>query len=247
VTTSAQRAVEPSLDPPYRARRSIVAPGVRSFALAVLVVAAGLLAAASFAFHGVHHGTALDDSLARHLSHVLGAKLTAATLHASDPRLTVGLLVVVGLGALVARRWDLAVFTALSPILAIVLTEDVLKPVVGRYLTYTWAGIAPPRGGAFPSGHETGLASLTVELAVLVLRAPIAAGWRALVVAVLAAWTAIGAVGLTANLYHYGTDTMGGVLVAIVTVLGVALVVDAVAGRLSSPAARSRPSTSPAA
>ena len=40
----------------------------------------------------------------------------------------------------------------------------------------------------------------------------------------------VGAVGLVANLYHYATDTVGGVCVAVATVLGVALLVDAVVG-----------------
>jgi undecaprenyl-diphosphatase len=158
--------------------------------------------------------------------------------------MTVALFVLVVVGALLFRRWDVAVFAAVSPVLAIVLTEVVLKPIVGRYLTYEFAQIALPRSGAFPSGHETGLASLTTELAILTLRAPIAAAWRALVVSALALWTAVGAIGLVANLYHYATDTVGGVGVAVATVLGVALLVDAVSARFSSPAARSLPSTS---
>ena len=120
-------------------------------------------------------------------------------------------------------------FAAVSPILAIVLTEVVLKPIVGRSLTYDFAGIALPRSGAFPSGHETGLA--VADRRARGADAARAAGgglarrssWCA-----LALWTAIGAVGLVANLYHYATDTIGGVLVAVAAVLGVALLVDAV-------------------
>lgn len=247
MTTSAQRTVEPSLDPPRPLRRPIIAAGARPFVIALLLMSAAALAALSIAFHGDHQGTALDGFLARKLSGDLGFHLRAVTLHASDQHLTTALIVLVVVGALALRRWDVALFATAGPLLAIFLTEVVLKPVVDRYLTYTFAGIALPRSGAFPSGHETGLAALTVELAVLVLRAPVAAGWRALVVLVLAAWTAVGAIGLTANLYHYATDTLGGMLVALVAVLGVALLVDVLFGRLSSPGARSRPRTSPAA
>lgn len=241
-------AIEPAVEPPSRgAPRSIIAPGLRPLALVLLVAAGAALTALSVAFHGDHLGTAFDYSSARHLAAWLRPDLAHATLHATDQSLTVPLLVLVVLAALLAQRWDVAVFVAASPILAILLTEVVLKPLVGRYLTYPAVGFVEPTSGAFPSGHETGLAALTVELTVLVLRAPIAAGWRALVVAVLAAWTVIGAVGLTVNLYHYATDAIGGICVAIVVVLAVALAVDAVTSRLSSPAARSRPSTSRAA
>ncbi|HEY2300194.1 MAG TPA: hypothetical protein VGH43_20895 [Jatrophihabitans sp.] len=248
MTLRVEPDAEPAVEPPTRRpSRSIIAPAVRPFALVLLVAAGAVLAVLSFAYHGDHHGTSLDDRLAQHLNSSLGSTLSAATLHASDQRMTVALLVLVVVGALLFRRWDVAVFAAASPILAIVLTEVVLKPIVDRYLSYDFAGIALPRSGAFPSGHETGLASLTAELAVLALRAPIAAAWRGLVVAALALWTAIGAVGLVANLYHYATDTVGGVCVAIAVVLGVALLVDAASARLSSLAARTRPSTSRAA
>jgi undecaprenyl-diphosphatase len=247
VTTSAPRTIEPSLDPPVRARRSIIIPGLRPMALTVLIAAAGALVALSIAFHNDLHGTALDNWLARNLVNDLGSRLRAFTLHTSDQHLTTGLLVLVVLAALAVRRWDVALFATAAPLVAIFLTEVVLKPAVNRTLVFAFAGDRAPGGGAFPSGHETGLATLTVELAVLALRAPVAAGWRALVVAVLAAWTGVGALGLTANLYHYATDTLGGVLVAIVTVLGIALLVDGLTGGLSSPAARNRPRTSPAA
>jgi hypothetical protein len=248
VTSRTDEAPAPPVDPaPPRARRPIVAAPLRPFALVLAVLAAGALAGLSIAFAGDRRGTSLDDSLARRMFTGFGSTLRAFTLHTSDQHLTASLLVVIVVGALLFRRWDIAVFATASPLLAIFLTEVVLKPVVGRYLSYEFVGLALPHSGAFPSGHETGLAALTVELAVLVLRAPIAAVWRALAVVLLAVWTAVGAVGLAANLYHYATDCVGGVLVSLAVVLGVALVVDALWSRFSSPDARSRPRTSRAA
>ena len=88
-----------------------------------------------------------------------------------------------------------------------------------------------PAGYAFPSGHETALTSAVLVLLVLVLRSNLSGRRRALAVGIALLWIVLGAAGLVRNLYHYATDTVGGICVATVVVLGAALVVDAVTAR----------------
>ena len=119
-----------------------------------------------------------------------------------------------------------AVLLALvGPALGGILTELVLKPLVGR----TIGG-----GLAFPSGHTTGAFSLALVAGLVLLpsgahglpglplmvRVGLAVGGLA-----LAGGTATAMVALRA---HYATDTLGGVGVAVVAVLGTALILDAI-------------------
>jgi undecaprenyl-diphosphatase len=107
--------------------------------------------------------------------------------------------------------------TVVSPLLALLLTEQVLKPLVHR----THLG-----GLAYPSGHESAPACLTTILAVLVLRT----GWRLVVklaaVAALVLYLALCAIALVGAFYHYATDTVGAVFLSVACVLATALVVD---------------------
>lgn len=160
----------------------------------------------------------------------------------SEPVLTIGTAGVVAFVALVHRRWDVLTVAVAGPTIALLLSTFVLKPSINRlYGDVELITRGKLKAGyAFPSGHETGLASVTVLLAALLLGsnwAPVRV--KAAGVAALTVWTFLGAAGLVRAGYHYATDTIGGFLLGLVLVLAVALVVDRAASRISSPDARS--------
>lgn len=209
----------------------MVARSWRWLAGLVVLAATGVLVTLSLAFHDARVGTSFDYSVTRRLRAALGPTASRAFLHLSEPAMVTTLLVLVAVAAAALRKWRIATFAAVSPVAAIIVTEVVLKPLVNRQLTFSALNVVYTTGGAFPSGHETALTTLTAELAVLALRTGLRARWRSAVVALLAVWTLGGAIGLTRNYFHYVTDTLGGACVAIAVVVSVALVVDAVADR----------------
>jgi membrane-associated phospholipid phosphatase len=100
------------------------------------------------------------------------------------------------------------------------LTEHVLKPLVGR----TTLGFL-----SYPSGHATGTFALAAVLAVLMLNPPGRALAPALRLIVPAAAVALACVVSTAMIglgWHYLTDTIAGAAVGIGTVAATALVLD---------------------
>jgi membrane-associated phospholipid phosphatase len=159
----------------------------------------------------------------------IGADGARFLLHCSDPALTFGVVVVVAVAALLARRWPLFALAAVGPGAAVLLTEQVLKPLIGRYMTRPWLDPELARqlySGSFPSGHETGVASAAALVCIaagqLRLRPPVRVG----VVGVLAGWTVLAALGLVRNSYHYATDTFGAVGVSVIVMVGGALLLD---------------------
>lgn len=97
------------------------------------------------------------------------------------------------------------------------------KALVGRERP---AGQALETSAAFPSGHVTTAATVTVLLAVLLRR-------RGLV-ALAAGWTAVMALSRTALGVHWLTDTLAGAALGTGLALGTALVLDAVRRRRSA-------------
>lgn len=119
-----------------------------------------------------------------------------------------------------------ALLSALAPTCSSVLSEYVLKPLVHR----TKSGYL-----AYPSGHAAGWCAIAFAV-VLVLAAP---SYRRLprrastgVVALVLLLTAASMLGLVASNYHYSTDVIGGICLALGCVLAVALVLDALAAVL---------------
>ena len=140
-----------------------------------------------------------------------------------DPSTVVTLMVLLTLLCAVRRHWRAAALCVLGPSVAIVLTEYILKPLVGRHIGYALS---------FPSGHTTGAFAIAVTATVLVVE------WRGLrnalrvaliaLAIVLAAGVAAAVVGLG---YHYATDAVGGFCVALGAVLGVAVLIDVLVDR----------------
>lgn len=194
--------------------------------LLAVVAAAALVAIMSVLLHGVNATTGFDTWVARpmftHLSEHEGQLL----LKLSTPALTTGLLALIALGAALLRRWEIVALAVIGPSLALGLTELVLKPLVDRSLIPDQLGGPRAVGVAFPSGHETGLAALTLVVALLVPRTGLGRIGRAVTYGVLIVWTVLAAIGLVRGHYHYPTDTVGGAAVSVAAVLGVALLID---------------------
>ncbi|PZS20915.1 MAG: hypothetical protein DLM57_00195 [Pseudonocardiales bacterium] len=195
--------------------------------VAVLIVAATALAI----LLGVDYAS---DSWGGRLDRAVGGWLVAHLGRHPEPvhRLTelggpvsivvATLLLVIALVLLGRPR--AAVLAAVAPVVAGTVTEWILKPLVDR------AGV----GQSFPSGHTTGFGAVAFVVVVLAwdLR-PRRLPWSIQVAVSLAALGLIAGVSaaLVAGGYHYATDTLGGVCVALVSVLTLALGIDAVADR----------------
>lgn len=166
----------------------------------------------------------IDRAVDPHLISTLGVhQRLAHDLENLGSPLAVTVLTALLVAALLyLRRPRDAALAALATPVASVLTEWVLKPIFER-----------SRGGSlsYPSGHATGIFTVAAVVVLLVL----ARGTRLRIRTRLAA--TIGSVAVAALVAaasvsvedHYATDTFGGAGTAIATVLGLALIIDAVA------------------
>lgn len=217
----------------------------------VVALAAAVVAGLGFWLHD-RWSTGVDHSITHFFAvHLAGRQTAVFLLGFSDPTLAVGVCAVVAGTAALGRRWNVVLLAVSGPLVAVGLTEFVLKPLVHRPLGGgTYEGVHYPVADAFPSGHETGLCALTALLAVLVIRTRWPTAAKALLVALLTAWTLLGAIGLIRNYYHYPTDTIGALGVAVGTVVAAALVIDRLIERrrpLSGRDVPDRPRTAPGA
>lgn len=216
-------------------RSPLVADRWRPLAFAGAVAGAVVVAGLGLAVHG-HRSTHVDSVVLRWLHTRVTGFAARAALDASTPLVSIVLLVLVLAVALRARSYRLAAVAVVAPALASGLTEFVLKPWVGR-----------PYGGgrsaqvlislAYPSGHESLVASTAFVLLLVVCRLRLA--WRTPGMLVLTAWALFAGVGLVVNFWHYATDVIGAIGLSAAVVLGTALVAD----RVSSPGVRARPRT----
>jgi PAP2 superfamily len=142
-------------------------------------------------------------------------------LDLSKPALVVGVLAVVAVAAGFARRWDLAVLAAVGPGGAVILSELALKPLFDRPI-----GGRGSLRGAYPSGHETGVAAAAVVLIVAIGLLALNAGIRAVLAVLPVVWSVLAAMGLVRNYYHFATDTIGAMGVSVAVVFGTALFLD---------------------
>jgi undecaprenyl-diphosphatase len=139
--------------------------------------------------------------------------------------------------ACLCARWLRGALLMAAAVTAGGLAEYTLKPLFGRTL-YGYL--------SYPSGHTIGAFTLAVTFAVLLTGPrhpplPGAARWVLTAVALLAACGV--AVAQVARDKHYFTDTVGGAALSIATVLLLALVIDALASRLSTLLAEPKTST----
>jgi len=121
---------------------------------------------------------------------------------------------------LLTGRLNGAVLAAASALVAIGLTEALLKPLIHR--TYLGSLV-------YPSGHTTAVFTLAATVTVLLLIPPQPARAGALRVLIPAAAFVLGvvvAIALIGLRWHYFTDTVAGAAVGIGTVCGLALILD---------------------
>jgi membrane-associated phospholipid phosphatase len=129
----------------------------------------------------------------------------------SLPVLIVGVASVFVVG--VFRDWVRAVACATAPLLAVLIVEDLAKPLVGRHIGITGAS-------SYPSGTVAAAAALMTAATLVVpavIRPLMAVAGAAVTVGVCAAVIVLR--------WHFPTDALGGVAVGV----GAVLVIDALA------------------
>ncbi|MDT7568317.1 MAG: hypothetical protein QOG76_6941 [Pseudonocardiales bacterium] len=162
--------------------------------------------------------TALDDQLVAHRGPHLHLLWRVSDL-GSPPLLPLGILVLAVAAGLTQRRWPAVLLAVAGPTAAVVLTEFVLKPLVGR----THEG-----GLSLPSGHTTSITAMAwVFVLLFVAGARHRLWWLRALLAVLALAAVLAVAGsMVALNQHYATDTMAGALEATAVVGAVALLLD---------------------
>jgi membrane-associated phospholipid phosphatase len=194
---------------------------------AVLCIAAAAVLTTFVLTFGHRGSTRFDTWAFEELYAHVSTGAAGTLLGFSTPQIGISLAALAALVAALVRRWDVAALAALGPTVTVVVTEFVLKPTLGRALVIDGVGVT----GVFPSGHESVVASTACVLAVVVWQLPMGRGVRAVVLTMLGAWTVLAALGLVRNFWHYATDTIGAACLSVAVVLGMALAIDAVAGR----------------
>jgi undecaprenyl-diphosphatase len=214
--------------------------------MAVVAILAAVAVVAALAATVWHATTTPFDLWAfRVLHHHVGDRAGAALLDLSSPAIPVALLAAAVVVGLRQRRRDIAALAVLGPSICVVSTEWVLKPLVGRVLVGNPAGRASVSHAlAFPSGHETGVASTALVLLIAASLLTFDRRRRAAIVTLLALWTVLAGIGLVRMHWHYATDVLAAVGVCVAGVLGCAVVLGPLERRLSSPGGRNRPRTS---
>lgn len=181
---------------------------------------------------GDDHGLALDNAFNRWVLAHFDVYARYDMVQLTDPPVIVAAVAVITVGALLVRRLDLAALAVLAPLVATGLTEWVFKPLFDR----TVPSVTQRTGTeseAYPSGHETAVSTVLVVLALILLRARVPLAVKVAGLIVLAGYYAITVVALVGQYFHYLTDTIGALGVAIALVLAVALALDRLAARLS--------------
>jgi membrane-associated phospholipid phosphatase len=204
----------------------IIAPSWRGPTLLAVIVAAAGVAALSIGLHDVSSTTDFDTDVNRQVFTHIGETGSQILLGLSEPALSTGLLVLIAVVAALARRWEVTALAVIGPTVALLVTEVVLKPLVNRTLVPDPVQTSSLINSAFPSGHETGLVSLLLVLGLLLPRLRVTTMTRAALVVVLVIWALLAAIGLVRGHYHYATDTVGGIGVAVAVVGSAALAID---------------------
>ncbi len=203
-------------------------------ALALIAASVAVVAALGALLHDATGGNWFDNAVLRVIGDVVPDWVQGLALHLTDPPLVLGLLVSTAVVGLLVRRWDVAVLAVLAPAVSVLLTEEVLKPLVHRSNVIVTEGLGQSDALAYPSGHETGLASLVCVLGVILLSSGVRSSRKKWWTALLALALIAGAVGLVGHFYHYATDTIGSVGVVLAVTLGAGLLIDRIGEMIRS-------------
>ena len=204
-------------------------------AAAAVIAACVLLVAGLGAFvYRDSRGTGFDDAVERWIARNVGPSALDAMLHLTDPPLIIGLVAAVALVSLLLRRWEVAALVVATPVAAVLLTEEVLKPLVHR-TNGVLAQSAVDGPFAYPSGHETALAGLVAVLGLLLVRSRVGLGGKIGGLVVLGAVLVLAAFALVGLYFHFVTDAIAAVGVAVGCMLALGLLIDAVYARMRTP------------
>lgn len=231
--------------PGQSAARPPLPAAARRLAVAIVVVCVLVIAVQGvWLRHGMETGW-LDAAFDAKVRASLGGHplLLAVLVWPGGPVPVTAMAAALVLAGIRGGRYAEAALVAISVPLATVITELVLKPLIGRT---SW-------GNPFPSGHVTSAVALATALTVLLARTPARVPrLLRLVLActafLMAAAVAVGVIG--ANMHHF-TDTVGGAAVGTGTVLLAALILDLLGRRhsqhraeLQAPGPRADPAAS---
>ncbi|MGB6161010.1 MAG: phosphatase PAP2 family protein [Pseudonocardiaceae bacterium] len=203
------------------AHRPLLTQRVRRPAVVVMVLTIIVLAMLAIRYADQdmpgHLDRSVDALVRQHLRP--DQPIAWALVSLGNPAHATMLIAAVAGAAAVARRWSGVLLTIVSSVIAITITELILKPIVGRL-----------RFGhlSFPSGHTTVVTTIAFATAILIG----GARWpRSIAVRIAASLAPVAvaagvAISLVAQDIHYATDTVAGYCVALATVLAVALFLD---------------------
>ena len=167
---------------------------------------------------------AVDARMVAHLGAHEGVLWPVSAL-GSPPVLPLGMLLLAVAGLVARRGWPAVALAVAGPSVAVLLTELVLKPVVGR----THDG-----GLALPSGHTTSIAAMAWVVVLVFVAGRAGPGWLRAGLIGLAGLAVLGVAGSMVALdLHYATDTVAGALVATAVVGAIALLLDGWGRRLA--------------
>jgi membrane-associated phospholipid phosphatase len=219
-----------------RPPRPLIAPGARRGVIAVILLCAADVAALGIRYAGHRYAGPFDTSVDHWFISHLGLTSLPLTVLTwlGDPGPVALVTALIALACLWARWWRGAVLAVLAVPAATGLTEDVLKPVIGR----TIEGLL-----SLPSGHTTAAFSLATVAAVLLSRTRVGRSRRTsrVLMALAYALAVAVAVAMVAQGFHYFTDTVAGVGSGIGVPLIAALLIDTVAARRSAAATEPDP------
>jgi membrane-associated phospholipid phosphatase len=210
-------------------RRPLLPPAWRPIAVLVWVAAAAVLALLSWHFAHAPASNRPDAVLGSQVRLRLAQQtrlLSAAARLGSPEAVIAGTLMMAVAGGLV-RRPRGALFALIAAPAAGAMADIVLKPLVHRE--------SPANVLLFPSGHTTGAFALALTAVVLLLPGRdvrlLPAVLRLALAGLALGIAGIVGIAVVALGWHYATDAVGGVVTAVVVVLAVAAVVDAVSDR----------------
>ncbi|WP_300679296.1 phosphatase PAP2 family protein, partial [Nocardioides sp.] len=171
--------------------------------------------------------TSYDTWMLRRLNAHIGAWGAGELLGFTQPAIAISLMAFVLAGALVVRRFDVALLAVAGPVIGVVLVSGVLKPALDRPGPLVINGqLATGNVGSYPSGHQMGVTCAALVLFLVACQLPIGRRARTGVALVLLAWVAVASIALTRGVFHYSTDTIGAVGLSTAVVLGTALLLD---------------------
>lgn len=176
--------------------RQLLVPA-RGAAAAAVAISIACFAVLAVWVHDTRVPKGIDTAMVNWLVRHVGAVVQQTTIAVTDPVLTVGTCTTVAVVCLLIKRRDVAALAVFGPLAGLFLESYVLKPSINRlFVARDVSSGVVTSGYAFPSGHQTGVTSAAVLLTVLVLHAAWSRRAKTVAVAMLALWTAIGALAL---------------------------------------------------